>query len=91
MADVIVKLKVMPTGPDVELDKLAGICKAKIEEAGGMVHKTEQEEVAFGLKALVFVFLGDEKKINIDRIEASLKEIPEVSTIDIIDVRRAFG
>jgi len=91
MADVIVKLKIMPKGPDVNLDELAKAAKEKIEAAGGMVHKTEQEEVAFGLKALIFVFLGDEKKINIDRIEASLKELDEVSTIDVIDVRRAFG
>lgn len=81
----------MPTGTDVDLDRLTETCKAKIEEKGGMVHKTEKEEVAFGLKALVFVFLGDEKKINVDEIEASLKELPEISTIDIIDVRRAFG
>ena len=81
----------MPTGPDVDMDKLSEACKEKITEAGGMVHKTEQEEVAFGLKALIFTFLGDEKKINVDRIEASLKELQDVSSVDIIDVRRAFG
>ena len=91
MADVIVKLKVMPVGVDVDLDKLSEACKAKIEEKGGMVHKAEQEEVAFGLKSITFTFLGDEKKINVDEIEASLKELPELSTMDVIDVRRAFG
>lgn len=91
MADVIVKMKVMPTGVDIDLDKLAKSCEEIINAAGGKVHKKEQEEVAFGLKAIVFIFLGDEKQINIDEIEAKLKEIKDVSTVDILDVRRAFG
>jgi len=91
MADVVVKIKIMPTGTDINLENLSKLCKEKIEQHGGMVHKMEQEEVAFGLKALVFTFLADEKKINTDKLEADLRELPDVSSVDIIDVRRAFG
>ena len=91
MADVIVKLKVMPTGTEVDLDKLAKSCEEIIKAAGGSVHKKEQEPVAFGLKALTFLFIGDEKEMKIDPIEEKIKNLPEVSTVDIIDVRRAFG
>jgi len=91
MADVIVKLKIMPTGVDIDLDALASTCKEKITSAGGMVHKIETEDVAFGLKAIIITFLGDEKKINTEKIEADINSLPEVSSTDIVDVRRAFG
>lgn len=91
MADVVVKLKIMPLGPNINLESLSNQSKEIIENEGGMVHKTELEDVAFGLKAIIFTFLGDEKKINLDKIEAKLKKLKDVSSVDIIDVRRAFG
>ncbi|MBD3263333.1 elongation factor 1-beta [Candidatus Woesearchaeota archaeon] len=91
IADVIIKLKVMPIGPEVDMEELSNKCKTKIESANAEVHKTDIQEVAFGLKAIIFTFIGDEKTINADKIEADINALENVSTTDIIDVRRAFG
>jgi elongation factor 1-beta len=91
MADVIIKLRIMPTGPEVDLVKIREACEQKIKAVGGMVHKVTEEPVAFGLKSIVFVFLLDEKSANTDKMEAELKQVPDVQSTEIIDVRRAFG
>lgn len=92
MADVIIKLRVMPDGVDVNLNKLIEECKAKIAEFGIKVfHSVKEEPVAFGLKALDFIFLIDEKNSNTDILEAKIKEIKGVQSTQILDVRRAVG
>ncbi len=89
MADVIIKLKVMPINPEVDLKALTDFCKEKIKAAGAHLHKAEEEPVAFGLKALVFIFMGPEAKIKTDKIEDAIKENSDVSSAEVIDVRRA--
>ncbi|MEM4247925.1 MAG: elongation factor 1-beta [Candidatus Nanoarchaeia archaeon] len=91
MGDVVIKLKVMPIGPEADLSKIKEACEQKIKAAGGIVHKTSEEPVAFGLKSIVFVFLLDEKSANTDKLEAELRQIPDVQSTEIVDVRKAFG
>ncbi len=91
MAEVIVKLKVMPTSPEVDLKKLEEFCRLKFADSKAKFHSVTTEDVAFGLRALVFVIFGDENTLNLDVLEAAIKESPEVSTIEVIDVRRAVG
>ncbi|HKZ49709.1 MAG TPA: elongation factor 1-beta [Candidatus Nanoarchaeia archaeon] len=92
MASVIVKLKIMPTGTDVSLDKLHMECEAKIKAFGAkLIHSVNQEPVAFGLKALVIVFLVDEQNSNMEALEAEIKKVKGVNSAEVIDVRRALG
>ena len=92
MADVIVKLKVMPTAPDVDLDKLQASCEAKIKEFGAkLIHSVNQVPVAFGLKSLEIVFLIDEQKSNMEELETQIKAIENVNSAEVVDVRRALG
>jgi translation elongation factor aEF-1 beta len=92
MADVIIKLKVMPAGLEVDLNVLQKACETKIRKFGAkVIHSVNQEHVAFGLKALVFVFLLDEANSNIDILEANIKELKDAQSVQVIDVRRAIG
>ena len=91
MAEVIVKLKIMPMSPDTDLKKLEEFCRLKFTENKAKFHSVSTEEVAFGLKALVFVIFGDENALNLDVLEAAIKESKDVSTTDVIDIRRAVG
>ena len=91
MAEVIVKLKVMPASPDSDLAQIEEFCRVKFTESKAKFHSVSTEEVAFGLKALVFAIFGDEKVLNLDVLEAAIKESKDVSTTDVIDVRRAVG
>jgi elongation factor 1-beta len=92
MADVIIKLKIMPSGPDVNLEKIKVAAENKIKKFGAsVIHSINEEPVAFGLKALIFVFLINEQKSNIENLENDIKTIPNVNSVEVIDVRRAIG
>jgi|YelNatPaOPRAMG01_1025707.scaffolds.fasta_scaffold11116_3 elongation factor 1-beta len=92
MADVIVKLKVMPTSPELDLSKLQAEIEQKIKKFGAKhMHSVTKEPVAFGLNALIFTFLIDEAKSNLDLLENDIKSLSEIQSVEIIDVRRAIG
>ncbi len=80
----------MPASPEVNLKALATFCKEKIETAKAHLHRITEEPVAFGLSALIFTFTGLEAEIKVDKIEAAIKENPDVSSAEVIDVRRAI-
>ncbi len=73
-------------------------CGAKIEaEATKILEnnkavgiKFEIQPIAFGLKALIVLFGWPEEK-ELEELENKLKNIEEVSSIGILDMRRAIG
>lgn len=91
MADVIVKIKVMPESPEVNLKDLIENIKKKITAFGGETHKVEEEPIAFGLVALNIIFIYDEKKGDSESLEKDIETIDKVQSVEVTDVRRAFG
>lgn len=90
MGTALVKLKIMPESPEADLDKIEVNAKEIIDKSASRPSLVEREPIAFGLTALIFNFAIDESK-SIDDIENPLKAIPQVSSTEIIDFRRAFG
>tara|TARA_Y100000310_G_C20339836_1_gene649257 strand:- start:186 stop:464 length:279 start_codon:yes stop_codon:yes gene_type:complete len=92
MAVVIVTLKIMPESPETDLNNLETQAKAKIIDFSETKEiKTEQEPVAFGLKALKITFVMDESKGSTDSLEENIKNIDGVNSAEAVDVRRAIG
>jgi len=92
MAVVIIKLRVMPESPEIDLKMLAEQVKTQLTEFGMKAfHSVKEEPVAFGLKSLDFIFIIDEKNSNTDILEAKIKELKGVQSTQILDVRRAVG
>ncbi len=91
MANVLITLKIMPENIDVDLNIIENQAKEKIKSFGGDFVKSEQEPVAFGLKALKIIFFLDENKGSTDSLEEDIKNIELVQSVDVIDVRRAVG
>lgn len=91
MATVIITLNVMPVSPDEDLEKIKEASTTIIERQGAKVGKTELEPVAFGLKAVVFMFAQDESKGGTEELEKELLAIPGVNSVQVTDVRRAIG
>ena len=82
----------MPESPEVDLKKLEEDCLSKIKEFSGESDaKVEIEPIAFGLKALKITFVMDESLGSTESLEKSVTSIEEVSSIEIVDVRRAIG
>jgi elongation factor 1-beta len=90
MGTAVVKIKLMPTSPDVNLEKIKTEMKAKIEKLGGKGCNLEEEPIAFGLKAVIAMFAWPEEK-ELEELEASLQTIEDVNSVQLIDIRRAIG
>ncbi|MBU0906578.1 MAG: elongation factor 1-beta [Nanoarchaeota archaeon] len=88
IAAVIVKM--MPEGPDSDLENIKELAKSKLEEDGAQNISFEIKEVAFGLKAIFVKFAWPEKK-DTSLFEDKLADVEGVSSVDTEDYRRAFG
>jgi len=90
MAVVAIKIKVMPESLDVSLPDLQDKIKEKVTKSGAMNVSFTEENVAFGLKALVVQLAWPEEK-DTGSLETDLSEMEGVSSAQIVDYRRAFG
>ena len=92
MAQVVVTIKIMPISPETDLDNIESQAKTKIIDFSQTKEiKTEQEPIAFGLKAVKIIFVMDESKGSTDPLEENIKKIDGVNSVEVIDVRRAIG
>ena len=92
MSQVVVTIKIMPESPEVDLNKIETEAKEKIKTfSDSQEMKTEQEPIAFGLKALKITFVMDESRGSTDPLEETLKNLDGVNSVETIDVRRAIG
>ncbi len=90
MADVVVTLKIMPESPDSDLDSISSKA-TEIINSYGEVGKKEIVPVAFGLNAINLIFVMDESKGSTDELEQKVRDLEEVNSAEVTDVRRAVG
>jgi translation elongation factor aEF-1 beta len=90
MGIVISKIRIMPEGLETDLEELKTQAREIVSSKKGFNISFEEQEIAFGLKAIIVKFDLNENE-DMDTIEEALKAIPKVSSIDIIDFRRALA
>ena len=90
MSIVAVKIKVMPESPDTDLKEVEENVGNLLEENGVKNPHFTVEPIAFGLKALIVMF-GWPEDSEIENLENKLRNIDSVSSIEILDMRRAIG
>ena len=90
MGIAAVKIKLMPSSPESDLEKIKEDAKKIIEEKGGKYCKFEEEPIAFGLKAIIAFFAWPEEQ-ELEELEEKLKKGDNVNSIQVIDMRRAIG
>lgn len=83
-------VKIMPTSPEADLEKIKEDAKAILEKEGAQNLSFSEEPVAFGLKAVIVKLAWDEEK-STDLAEEILSKIENVSSAQVTDYRRAFG
>ena len=91
MAQLIVSLRIMPEGVEINLDHVANQIKEKVADFGGEVGKVTTVPVAFGINSLEIVFVMEESKGSTDRLEEIITALPGVESVEVFDVRRALG
>jgi elongation factor 1-beta len=90
MGIALIKIKIMPSSPEVNLEELKAKAKETIEKQQGKITNVNEEPIAFGLKAVIVSFELDESK-ELEMIENELKKIENINSVQVIDMRRAFG
>jgi len=90
MGTALIKIKIMPVSPETDLSEIQEKAKKVIEKNKGEKAMFEIQPIAFGLKALIIGFDLDES-LELEPIEKELREIENVNSAEVIDMRRAFG
>ena len=90
MAVAAIKIKLMPESLDVNLEEIKKKAEEKILKLKGMNISFTEENIAFGLKALIAMFAWPEEQ-ETGILESELAGIDGVSSAQITDYRRAFG
>jgi elongation factor 1-beta len=90
MGIAAVKIKILPASTEVDLEKLKEVIKEKVESMGGKNCNIDEEPIAFGLEALIAFFAWPEEK-ELETLEEGLNQMEEISSTQVIDMRRAFG
>ena len=91
MSTAGVQMKIMPEGLDIDLAVLKEKAKEAVESFdSGIFNDSKEEPIAFGLKALIITFAIAESE-ETDSVEEKLREIEGVSSVELIDYRRAVG
>ena len=90
MGSMNIKIKLMPSSPETNLEEIKKHAKIIIEENKGLNVSFEEEPIAFGLKAIIVSFIWSEEK-DLEPLEKNLEKMENVVSEKIIDMRRSIG
>jgi translation elongation factor aEF-1 beta len=87
MGSYLVRLKVLPTGPEVPSQQLIDSIKGRLEK--DMVFRNSKEDpIAFGLYSLTIDIVVPEVEGMIDKVEAVVASAPLVAQSELIGASR---
>ena len=87
MGEVVATVKLMPESPDVDLEQMK-IDAQNIVNEDAELHKIDEEPIAFGLVALNVMFIVGDGEGGTEIVEEKLANLPNVNSIEVVDVRR---
>ena len=87
MADVVVQMKVLPEGIEVDLNKLQDKIKDVLPE-GMRVYKIIEEPIAFGLNCLKVTVIMPDAEGGTDPVENAISSIKNVQRVEVEIVSR---
>ena len=87
MARVVMTIRVMPDGVEIDLDDLLKRIKKAIPQ-GTDIGAVEKQPIAFGLKALRMNLAREESRGGTDDIEHAISAIEGVSQVEVERVSR---
>ncbi len=90
MGFTAVKMRIMPTLPDIDLEIIKKQIGNLIKKNSVKYFSFTEESVAFGLKAIIMTFEWPEEK-ELEPFEEEIRKIELISSAEIVDMRRAIG
>lgn len=87
MGEVAAKIRVMPSGMDINLDKLKEAL-TKVIPQGARIHGFSEEPVAFGLKALMVVVKVGDVEGGTEKVEEEFSKVRGVESVSVEELGR---
>jgi len=85
MGEVLIRYKVMPEGPDVDLQAIADRFATYVPDHG-RVSQAEIKPAFFGLKMLMWAVVLDDKKGGGEELEMKLTGTEGVQSVEVVEM-----
>jgi len=87
MAQLLLLVKILPTGVETDLDQVAKKIKEALKE-GIVLRKYTKEPLAFGLYFIKGEFILDDREGQMDALESVIRSVEGVSELEVLNMSR---
>ncbi len=87
MAQLLLLVKILPTGIETDLDQVAKKIKEALKD-GITLRKYTKEPLAFGLYFIKGEFILDDREGQMDKLESVVRSVEGVSELQVLNMSR---